>query len=474
MQAYDLMRNRASTETLGTSEDGPSKVTPEVEALHSRCGVYTRTEVVCRILDAVGWRAEADLSRSRLLEPAAGDGAFVLEAARRLVGAFVRLGIALIARTLIGRITAFELHRGEAEKARSRVRRALRAAGAHHKTAEACAQAWITDGDFLLTDLPRDHFTHAVGNPPYVRWSKIPPDLKAEYEAQVPREMTGGDLFLPFLDQALESLRAEGQCGFLCSDRWRYMAFAEEFRVKWLPRLDIRSELSLSASDAFVADVDSYPTILIACKRQPAQTKPQGAQAKSGKTLADLGYVVKVGPALGHTPAYVLESNEADVEPQLLHAWIDGSEIREGALEWQGRRVVVMYGDDGQLIDPTEFPMLLARLERFRKPLERRSIVRDGAPWFRPIDRVFAAAWRRPKLLVPELAKIPRLTIDRSGAIPSHGVYAIFAPDDDVEPLYERLRDGALAKALDEIAPKVKGDYVRCYKRFLLMITLEN
>ena len=64
------------------------------------------------------------------------------------------------------------------------------------------------------------------------------------------------------------------------------------------------------------------------------------------------------------------------------------------------------------------------------------------------------------------------MAIDRTGAIPSHGVYAIFAPEDDIEALYEKLRDGKLAKALDGIAPKVKGGYVRCYKRFLDRVTV--
>jgi hypothetical protein len=131
-----------------------------------------------------------------------------------------------------------------------------------------------------------------------------------------------------------------------------------------------------------------------------------------------------------------------------------------------------MYGTDGKLVKLKRFPRLKARLRRFKKQLEKRAIVADGAPWFRPIDRVKAADWARPKLLVPELAKVPRLAIDRSGAIPSHGVYAIFAPNDDVEALYRKLRGGKLAKALKNIAPKVKGGYVRCYKRFLLMVRI--
>jgi adenine-specific DNA-methyltransferase len=36
------------------------------------------------------------------------------------------------------------------------------------------------------------------------------------------------------------------------------------------------------------------------------------------------------------------------------------------------------------------------------------------------------------------------------------------------------LSNGKLAKALDGIAPKVKGGYVRCYKRFLLKMRLSR
>ena len=115
--------------------------------------------------------------------------------------------------------------------------------------------------------------------------------------------------------------------------------------------------------------------------------------------------------------------------------WVDGSEIFEGKVIWSGRRVIGMYGEDGLLRDLTKFPKLAARLGRHSKALKRRSIVINGAPWFRPIDRVRASDWSRPKLLVPELAKIPRLALDLHGRIPSHGVYAIFAPDDNLAEL---------------------------------------
>jgi adenine-specific DNA-methyltransferase len=441
----------------------------EVEALHRRCGIYTKHDVVCRVLDAVDWRIGVDLSHAKLLEPSAGDGAFIVEAARRLIAEFRRRGTALTMRRLVGRIKAFELHPSEVLSARARVFKALCDQGVPRPTAKSCSDAWIVHGDFLLTNLP-SRFTHVVGNPPYVRWSKIPRGLKLKYERSLPANVTGGDLFLPFLHKSLESLRSGGRFGVLCSDRWRYMGFATTFRNKWLPRLDIVSEDPVAAIDAFVRGVESYPTILIAVKRRGHNP----VRAPTPNVLRDLKVAIRVGPALGHTSAYVLEPHEDDVEPELLHPWIDGSEVREGAIGWRGRRVVLMHGSDGKLITPQEFPMLMARLERFREPLTRRSVARGKVEWYRPIDRVYAADWARPKLLIPELAKTPRLAIDRSGAIPSHGVYAVFAHDDDIDALYEKLRDGQLAAGLENVSPKVKGGYVRCYARFLFMARIDT
>ncbi|HYK18871.1 MAG TPA: hypothetical protein VEV37_12660 [Bryobacteraceae bacterium] len=280
------------------------------------------------------------------------------------------------------------------------------------------------------------------------------------------------DLFIPFLDRSLELLATDGRCGFICSDRWRFMAFAEAFRTKWLPRLKIVQQETFLAADAFLRDIDSYPHVLVAVKRE-TKTKLIAAPAVTkSKTLTELGCSVKVGPALGCTPAFVLEPGEDDVETELLWPWVDGTDVQEGAVIFAGRRVVAMYGDDGKLVNLDCFPFLKSRLERYQEKLKAQSIVRAGAPWFRPIDRVRVCDWKRPKLLVPEIAKVPRLAIDRAGMIPSHGVYAIFAPGDDVDGLYDRLCGGKLAGALNGIAPRVKGGYVRCYRRFLLEIPI--
>ena len=441
---------------------GPDTASSEaIDALHRRCGVYTTPEVASRILDAVGWCADMDLRSARLLEPGAGGGEFVVQAAERLVACCRKHGTTPKTDVLRDRIVAFELHPGAAREARSRVAGRLRALGLHHRTAEACAGTWIRHADFLLSDVsesgePQDTehsgescdsgesgYTHVVGNPPYVRWSKIPAVLKTAYERRLPREVTGGDLFLAFLDRALDAL----------------------------PLLDIVSNDPIDATEAFTRTVSAYPTILIAARRSaPRQERSPRAARCAGRTLTEFGCTVKVGPALGVTSAFVLRPDEDGVETELLVPWVGSSEVFEGTVHWRGRRVVAMFDDTGRLIHPGRFPGLARRLEAFAPALKRRSIVRNGAPWYRTIDRVRALDWSRPKLLVPELAQVPRVAVDRSGSVPSHGVYAIFARDDRVEEIYEKLRDGRLARALDGIAPKVKGGYVRCYRRFLSMI----
>lgn len=253
------------------------------------------------------------------------------------------------------------------------------------------------------------------------------------------------------------------------------MSFGEAFRSKWLPLLDVHSEKRLAAKSAFVERVDSYPTILLATKRsEPVHNFKPAKRRGDRVTLADLGCTIRVGPALGHTPAFVLERSELDeeVESWLLANWVAATEISEGKISWIGRRVIVMNEANGQLVDLDRSPKLAVRLERYREKLSARAIVKNGAPWFRPIDRVRKTDWAHPKILVPELAKTPRCAIDRSGLIPSHGVYGIFAPGNDVDWLYRQLCDGQLARALRTLAPRVKGDYVRCYRRFLEMVKI--
>jgi hypothetical protein len=71
--------------------------------------VFSEIGVVRRALDAIGWTVTDDLHAARLLEPAAGDGSFVVEAGRRLVQSLRTHGVPLTQEALRDRVLAFEI-----------------------------------------------------------------------------------------------------------------------------------------------------------------------------------------------------------------------------------------------------------------------------------------------------------------------------------------------------------------------------
>ena len=448
-------------------------VDDEFSALHASCGVYTRVDMAQRILDEIGWHVKADLSRARLLEPSAGNGVFVLEAAHRLLSAHARGHGNLRNEDLRDRIVAFELLEAEAAVGRRALEKLLRSHGFDTEQARALAATWLRTGDFLLSASSLGTFTHVAGNPPYSRWSRIPPGLRRSYEEIVPRHAAKGDLFLPFLDFGIDLLDDSGKLGFLCSDRWKFMAFAADFRKSRLPSVDILLDETVKANAVYQRSVDIYPSILMLSKR--ATPSEQQADQSRGNTLAQLGFEIRVGPALGCTPAYVLEPGEDDVEAEILAPFLRASDLRGGVISDTGRRIVCMHGDDGRLLDVKDHVLLGLRLERFKHQLSSRSIVtKHRAAWYRPIDTVQAKRWSKPKLLIPELSKHPRAVLDASGAVPSHGIYAILPRNDDadIEALAAKLEGEGLLRAVEGIAPKVKGGYLRCYKSILEQIRI--
>ncbi|WP_095204727.1 Eco57I restriction-modification methylase domain-containing protein [Mesorhizobium carmichaelinearum] len=444
----------------------------EVAQLHARTGVYTRSLQIQLVLDAVGWTAREDLERLVLVEPSAGDGGFLVEAAKRLVESLSSKGGRPTRDILRDRIRAWEFFPDAASAARGKLIEVLTEAGLTRRDAQSVVEAWVNTSDFLESDLPPMSADVVVGNPPYLRWSLLPAGKRAAYEAILPADVVRGDLLLPFLEKGIDALKIGGRLGFIVSDRWQHAAYASRWRTRMLPQIDILERVELAPKDTFDQPVDAYVERLVV-KRRAAT--PSGKTSSTSARLFDSSFDIRVGPALGCTPAYVLHPDELHaVEHELLRPWVDGKEVSEEGIAWKGRHIITLYDEEGRLRDLGQFPRAMGRLEAYRDRLEQRAItIRGAKPWWRPIDRLSPEPWSRRKLLIPELSKIPRVAMDTSGAIPSHGVYAVFSEDDKaLDSLYAILRDGGLAKALQGNAPKVKGGYVRCYEAILRRLRL--
>src|SRR5574341_1011842 len=150
--------------------------------VEERGAVFTRREVVEFILDLTGYTATVALHKKRLLESAFGEGAFLLVAVERLLDSYKSHAPkhADPVVDLRKSIRAIELHRKSFIETRLRLQNLLREKGIANAATEKLRDAWLVQGDFLLTDFPFQ-FTHIVGNPPYVRQELIPAVLLAEY-----------------------------------------------------------------------------------------------------------------------------------------------------------------------------------------------------------------------------------------------------------------------------------------------------
>ena len=152
------------------------------------CQFFTRADVahVCmRQLDL-----PRDLLSIRLLEPAAGQGAFILPLIPRLVRQCVKSGQSLEA--LLPTIRAFEIDPVVAASLKQKCTDELREVGVGEAVARAIVRAWVKNEDFLDAKF-RTSFSHVVGNPPYIRWDAIPATLRASYAERglrpLPEEM---------------------------------------------------------------------------------------------------------------------------------------------------------------------------------------------------------------------------------------------------------------------------------------------
>lgn len=482
-----MLTARKRRREAGARSSRPYKLS-DVKAIHQRCGVYTESATASKLLDWVRWSVDEDLRNSTLLEPCCGDGAIVVPAVERLCRSLLARGLALSRANLAPRIRAYEFHSAEARKARAKVRRVLMEVGVRTQTADALVNEWIRTHDFLLVEPSRDGVTHVVANPPYVRWSSLPSSLARAYESVLPKDAARGDLCLAFLDRMSVWARSGAPLAVLVSDRWLYSAYAEAYRRNRSATLCLERHEDAKSSAVFQERVYTYPALLLLRRTagtdaEPGTnsfTRPSPANslfqvwATRFGSLEEAQCTVRVGPALGHDAAFVIGAEElSDVEPDRCFPFVGPREISAtDEIAWRGRKVLVV-NEGANLIPLSKFPKARRRLNRFRTVLERRSCVRGThEAWYRTIDRIVPDEWLKPKLLVPELAKRPRVGLDRSGLVPSHGVYAIFSREWPINALHAVLCAGVLGVTLNAIAPKVNSGCLRSYKKFLVRVPL--
>lgn len=429
-----------------------------------RGAVYTAEHVVAYMLDAVGYVSTATLSGFRLLEPCVGTGAFAVEIVRRLVASIGESELtAEFERDLEACVRFVEISPASITAARDAVSAVLSASPLAPLAGRLVA-AWFVEADFLLWT-PGRTFSHVVGNPPYLRYDEVPAALLATYKRLYPATMKGRcDLYVPFFEKTLTSLKQGGQHAFICSDRWMKSAYGFSLR-EFIDRSFVIAE----AVDArhlkpFVNAVGAYTSITRIVHRDgvtpekrlvlelrdgnrlvavDSWTGGHGGEKAPGApvvlsrvaetevmdrlsalpTLEQAGLKIRVGPATGLDGVYILKGKDCDIERDRLLPLVRSGDLRASGVAYSGEVLVNPFSDDGSLVDLAGYPKLSAHFQTHEEALRKRHVARKNpAAWYRTIDRVDHAVAAADKLLVPDVKSTMFVHHDRGQYMPHHNL----------------------------------------------------
>lgn len=496
--------------------------------------VYTKPWVVELLLDLADYSPQCNLVDLFAVEPAAGEGAFLVSMARRLVASCIRLGRPLS--DSLKSLLAYEIDERSVQAARESVIAALDALSVDVTTASRLAESWVRTGDYLLEApmLPKAHFV--IGNPPYVRLEDIPVETAGFYRGTYPTMRGRADIYVAFFEAALRQLHDVGVCAFICADRWMLNQYGAELRQLVTSRFSVQTIVEMHNADAFAEDVSAYPAItvirrgkqgkvVVASAAAPvapvdsrrlaqslsvpqnglhANAKPyppmissavvegwfEGADpwpCSSPPRLALLRQLkdrfppledgvhtrLGIGVATGCDAVFITK-DEGLVESERLLPLAMASDTMTGHLKWSGSYLVDPW-EAGGLVRLAAYPKLKSYFETHKDVLCRRHTARKNANgWYRTIDRVTHSLLRRPKLYIPDIKNEFNPVFDRGETYPHHNLYFIVSDAWDLEVLGGILLSDIAQLFIEAYGVRMRGGYLRFQAQYLRRVRIPD
>jgi adenine-specific DNA-methyltransferase len=502
--------------------------TSSAGVLETRGVVYTRRWVVDLLLDLAGYTPQRDLVGLVAVEPAAGDGAFLVPMVERLIESCRRHGRQLAACS--SSIVAYELNETSARAARDVVSTCLAKCGVNPELAASLAASWVRTGDYLL-EAHAISADFVIGNPPYVRLEDIPEETAAFYRNSYPTMIGRADLYVAFFEAALRQLRQDGVCAFICADRWMRNQYGAELRELVTSGYAVDVVIDMHDANAFHDEVDAYPAItiirraeqgpvLVACASPAAekhstgeitaalQAAVRGADATIPEVLSvakveswfqgaspwpcqspgqlallrfleerfeplDASARVGIGVATGNDSLFITKDPHL-VEPSRLLKLALVEDIAAGTLRWSGHFLVDPWNCDG-LVDLSKYPRLKQYFEDHASELKRRhTAVKNSRGWYRTIDRVTHALTEKPKLYIADIKNSLEPVLDRGETYPHHNLYFIQSDEWDLEVLGGLLISALGQFFVESYGIRMRGGYFRFQAQYLRRIRVPS
>lgn len=497
--------------------------------VESRGAVFTRREVVDFILDLAGYTAHKPLHQTRLLEPSMGQGDFLTPVIDRLLAAYNRVPAKArrgVVEDLGDCITAVELHQVSYDQTCELVSQALRSHGISARDTRALCKRWLHQGDFLLLPLEQS-FTHAIGNPPYVRQELIPDVLLTEYRRRYSTIYDRADIYIPFIERSLSLLAPGGQLGFICADRWMKNKYGGPLRQLIADKFHLKCFVDMVDTDAFHSDVIAYPAIIVVGREKPdatriafrpeidadklqslahAMTAPKlgkgrgvsevAALARGSEpwmleapdqlalirrletdypTLEEADCKVGIGVATGADQVFIGPYDELDVEPDRKLPLAMTRDIATGTVKWRGFGVINPFAPGGGLVPLSAYPKLAAYLELHGTAIKARHVSKKNPnSWYRTIDRIYPEMAAVPKLLIPDIKGSAQIVYEPGKLYPHHNLYFVTSSVWDLQALQAVLLSDITRLFISLYSTKMRGGYFRFQAQYLRRIRVPH
>jgi len=498
--------------------------TPDPDGEHGE--VFTRRWVVDFILDLAGYDVGVNLAEKVVVEPSCGYGAFLMPVVERLAASCHARGVP-IADTQRA-IRAFDLLEDNAEVTRKAVRAKLLDLGESISVAQRLSDAWVTTGDFLLTDHPPESADFVIGNPPYIRLEDVPTAVSDAYRAECLTMRGRADIYVGFFEKGLAQLKPDGKLAFICADRWMHNQYGGHLRKFVSDDYAVDSVVIMHDVDAFEEDVSAYPAVTVVRNGKQKRAKVVHATAtfdaaagsdvirwaksnrlqapeseafqagqlpgwfegpalwpsgtpKALELIADLearfppledastGTRVGIGVASGCDRVYIPEE-VPDVEPDRLLPLIGSKDIAGGEPEWSERYLINPW-KDGSLVHLADYPKLAAYYEGHGASIKARHVAKKRpAAWYRTIDKVDPSLQSQAKLLLPDMKAAAHPVLDRGDYYPHHNLYFVVSRDWDLEVLGGLLLSDIANLFVGSYCVKMRGGTFRFQAQYLRKI----
>jgi len=504
---------------------------PQTAPQEKMGAVFTKPWIVNLILDLAGYKSDVDLVSSIAIEPSAGEGAFLVAMAVRLLESARLSGRSPL--DCGNSLIAYELEESTARTARDAVVQALTLNGISIVQAEALAAKWIRIGDYLLeaASLPTAKFV--IGNPPYIRLEDMLDERADLYRSEYSTMKGRADIYVAFFQAALSQLAKDGVCAFICADRWMLNQYGEELRRFITSGYAVENVIEMHNADAFLSDVSAYPAITVIRRTKQrsvvvasvdrevekdgsrlARTlcavasgvktnSEKGVNAervdawfsgrqpwpcKSPKQLAVLKKLeasfpslensathtkVGIGVATGADEVFITKDSTL-VEPSRLLPLAMASDIGAGVLEWSGNYLINPWDNDG-LVDLREYVLLNAYLQTFSAALKKRHVAKKNVnAWMRTIDRVNMSLLPKPKLYIADIRERIDPALDHGRTYPHHNLYFVQSERWDLEVLGALLLSDFGQFFVESYGVRMRGGYLRFQAQYLRRIRVPD